>query len=76
MLGVLPRNVAMHYADAGVLALLAVPLPLPSGPVGIITRSAGTSTPASAELLAALRATGRALAAGAAASRRHRRRSS
>jgi DNA-binding transcriptional LysR family regulator len=62
MLGVMPRNIARHYARAGALAVLRVPLPLPSGPVGIITRADQAPLPALDDLLAALRATGRTLA--------------
>jgi len=62
MLGVMPRNVARYYARLGSLVPLSVPLPPPSGPVGIITRTGGAMSPAGEELLAALRATGRELA--------------
>lgn len=59
MLGVMPGNVARHYECAGELAVLAVDLPLPSGPVGIITRSAGATTLAQRDLLDALRGVSR-----------------
>ncbi len=55
MLGVMPRNVARHYESAGELAVLDVDLPLPSGPVGMITRSAGATTLAQRDLLDAVR---------------------
>lgn len=61
MLGVMPLNIARQYAKAGTLALLRVPLPLPSGPVGIITRADQPPVPALDDLVAALRATGRTL---------------
>ena len=62
MLGVMPLNIARHYAKAGALALLRVPLPQPSGPVGIIARADQPPVPALDDLVAALRATGRSLA--------------
>ena len=61
MLAVMPLNIARQYAKAGTLALVRVPLPLPSGPVGIITRADQAPVPALDDLIAALRATGRAL---------------
>lgn len=61
MLGVMPLNIARHYAKAGTLALLRVPLPQPSGPVGIIARADQPPVPARDDLVAALRATGRSL---------------
>jgi DNA-binding transcriptional LysR family regulator len=62
MLGVMPLNIARHYARAGALAVLRVPLPLPSGPVGIIRRADHAPVPALDDLVATLRATGRSLA--------------
>jgi DNA-binding transcriptional LysR family regulator len=61
MLGVMPQNIARHYGKSGALAVLKVPLPLPSGPVGIITRADQPPVPALDDLVAALRATGRSL---------------
>lgn len=55
MLGVMPRNVARNFELAGDLAMLAVDLPPPSGPVGIITRSETSATDAQRELFDALR---------------------
>jgi DNA-binding transcriptional LysR family regulator len=62
MLGVMPLNVARYYRKLGLLDLLDVPLPPPSGPVGIITRLVGASVPALGELMEILRSTGRKLA--------------
>ncbi len=55
MLGVMPRDVARHYADLGLIAVLPVTLPPPSGPVGVI-RAQGRPLPAAAlDLIDALR---------------------
>jgi len=62
MLGVMPVNVARHYAGAGSLAILAVELPPPSGPVGTITRAGAASNPVQDQLLQALRDAGAAIA--------------
>lgn len=62
MLGVMPLNVARYYRKLGLLEPLDVPLPPPSGPVGIITRAVSTSLPAIDDLMDALRAQGRKLA--------------
>jgi DNA-binding transcriptional LysR family regulator len=62
MLGVMPQNVARYYRKLGLLDLLDVPLPPPSGPVGIITRAGGNPAPAIGDLIDALRANGRVLA--------------
>lgn len=62
MLGVMPVNVARHYAGAGSLAILAVDLPPPSGPVGTITRAGAASSPVLDQLLQALRDAGAAIA--------------
>jgi DNA-binding transcriptional LysR family regulator len=59
MLGVLPVNVAGHYAALGTLAVLPVALPPPSGPVGTITRAGAVASPPVEQLLQALRDTGR-----------------
>lgn len=64
MLGVMPLNIARHYAKAGALALLRVPLPQPSGPVGIIARADPSPVPVRDDLVAALRAVGRSLGRG------------
>jgi DNA-binding transcriptional LysR family regulator len=64
MLGVMPLNTARHYARGGTLALLKVPLPLPSGPVGVIARSEQAEVAALQDLVAALRAAGEALDRG------------
>ncbi len=62
MLGVMPRNVARHYARAGAIDVLPIAVPPPSGPVGIITRSEGASQPALRGMVEALRASLAALA--------------
>jgi DNA-binding transcriptional LysR family regulator len=59
MLGVLPVNVARHYAARGALEILRVALPPPSGPVGTITRAGAIANPLLEQLLQALRDTGR-----------------
>ena len=64
MLGVMPVNVARHYVAAGSLAILAVPLPPPSGPVGTITRAGTVSSPGLELLLQALRDAGAEIARG------------
>ncbi len=61
MLGVMPFNTARHYARAGGLVPLRVAVPLPSGPVGVMTRSEQAQVPALQDMLAALRAAGQAL---------------
>ncbi len=72
MLGVMPLNTARHYARSGSLAVLKVPLPLPSGPVGIIARSEHAEVPALRDMVTALRSAGQALGgdAGRAGARR------
>lgn len=64
MLGVMPHNVAGYCHKLGLLDLLDVPLPPPSGPVGIITRAVSAPTPAADDLIETLRASGRELARG------------
>jgi DNA-binding transcriptional LysR family regulator len=62
MLGVMPLNVARYYRKLGLLDLLSVVLPPPSGPVGIITRAVSSPVPAIEDLMDALRANARLLA--------------
>jgi DNA-binding transcriptional LysR family regulator len=64
MLGVMPLNVARHYESRGELATLPVTLPMPSGPVGIITRSAAAATSAQLDLLDAIRSVAREIDGG------------
>ena len=73
MLGVMPINVARHYAGAGALAVLDVVLPPPSGPVGTITRAGTGSNPVLEQLLQALRDAGAAIAGGGPSPRKDRR---
>jgi DNA-binding transcriptional LysR family regulator len=55
MLAVMPRGAAREYADLGLLRILPVKLPPPSGPVGVITATGRTLAPAAADLVQALR---------------------
>lgn len=55
MLGVMPRTVAREYAALGLLRILPLKLPPPSGPVGVITPVGRPLPPAGAELIQALR---------------------
>jgi DNA-binding transcriptional LysR family regulator len=55
MLGIMPRAVARHYADLGILTVLRVELPLPSGPVGVLTVHGRAPTPAVGDFLQSLR---------------------
>ena len=55
MLGVMPRDVAREYAALGLLRVLPVKLPPPSGPVGVVTAIGRPLAPAAADLLLALR---------------------
>ncbi|HJS36938.1 MAG TPA: LysR substrate-binding domain-containing protein [Burkholderiales bacterium] len=55
MLGVMPRDVAREYAVLGLLRILPVRLPPPSGPVGVITATGRPLPPGGAELIQALR---------------------
>lgn len=55
MLGVMPVDVAKHYQDLGWLDELSVPLPLPYGPIGIISRSETVPSAALEELYDALK---------------------
>ena len=60
MLGVMPRDVAREYAALGLLRVLPVKLPPPSGPVGLITAIGRPLPPAAGELMQALREVARA----------------
>jgi DNA-binding transcriptional LysR family regulator len=60
MLGVMPRDVAREYAALGLLRVLPVKLPPPSGPVGVITAIGHPLPPAAADLVQALREVARA----------------
>ena len=62
MLGVMPRDVAREYAALGLLRVLPVKLPPPSGPVGVITAIGRPLPPAALELMQALREVARAAA--------------
>lgn len=62
MLGVMPRDVAREYAALGLLRVLPVKLPPPSGPVGLITAIGRPLPPVAAELIQALREVARAAA--------------
>ena len=62
MLGVLPRDVAEHYARIGALRVLPVKVPAPSGPVGVITLAGRPLPPAATDLVQALRDTAREVA--------------
>jgi DNA-binding transcriptional LysR family regulator len=59
MLGVLPRDVAEHYARLGMVRVLPVKLPAPSGPVGVITAVGRPLPTAATDLVQALRETAR-----------------
>lgn len=61
-IGVMPLNVARYYAGLGSVELLDVELPLPSGPVGFVTREATVPSPVFDDLLDALRTVGRMIA--------------
>jgi DNA-binding transcriptional LysR family regulator len=63
MLGVMPRDLAGHYARLGRLAVLPVKLPPPSGPVGVITVPGRLLPPAATDLVQALREAARELKA-------------
>ena len=54
-LAVLPSDVAAHYARGGVLRVLPVNLPAPSGPVGVITAAGRALPPAASDLVQSLR---------------------
>ena len=55
MLGVMPRTVAREYAALGLLRILPLRLPQPSGPVGVITAAGRPLPPGGAGLIQALR---------------------
>lgn len=61
-IGVMPINVARYYAGLGSVELLDVALPMPSGPVGFVTRDATVPSPVFDDLLEALRTVGKAIA--------------
>jgi DNA-binding transcriptional LysR family regulator len=55
MLGVMPRTVAREYAALGLLRILPLKLPPPSGPVGVITAIGRPLPPGAPDLIQALR---------------------
>jgi len=55
MLAVMPGKLAQHYVDLGVVRILPVKLPAPSGPVGLITLLGRPLTLAATDLVQALR---------------------
>jgi DNA-binding transcriptional LysR family regulator len=64
MLAVMPRGAAREYAALGLMRILPVKLPPPSGPVGVITATGRPLPPAAADLLQALRDVAREAASG------------
>jgi DNA-binding transcriptional LysR family regulator len=54
MLAVMPSKVAQHYVNLGLIAILPVKLPPPSGPVGVITLLGRPLTPAATDLIQTL----------------------
>ena len=56
MISVVPLDVAQHYAQVGLLAILPIDLPLPMAKLGIITRQGKVVSPAVTEFLHYLRA--------------------
>lgn len=64
MLGVMPHAVARHYAELGILTVLRVKLPPPSGPVGVVTALGRPLSPASADFVQALRRVAATVASG------------
>jgi DNA-binding transcriptional LysR family regulator len=56
MISVVPRDVALHYARYGMLAIVPVALPLTLAHLGIVTRRARDLSPAASGFLAGLRA--------------------
>ncbi len=61
-IGVMPINVARYYARLGSVELLLVDLPMPSGPVGFVTREATVPSLVFDDLLDALPTVGKAIA--------------
>ena len=55
MISVVPLDVAQHYANYGMVAILAVQLPMPMANLGIITRKKKELSPAVKGFLRALR---------------------
>ena len=55
MLGVMPRDVAREYAALGLVRVLPLRLPAPSGPVGLVTAVGRPLPPAAGDLIQALR---------------------
>lgn len=55
VLATMPRDIAQQYVDLGVLRILPVRLPPPSGPVGVITALGRPLPPAASEVIHALR---------------------
>lgn len=55
MLAVMPRDVAQQYSGLGLVRTVAVRLPAPSGPVGVVTVLGRTLPPAAVDLIQALR---------------------
>jgi DNA-binding transcriptional LysR family regulator len=55
MLGVMPRDVAELYAGIGLVRIMPVKLPAPSGPVGVITAAGRALPPAGTDLVQALK---------------------
>lgn len=55
MLAVMPRDVTQQYSDMGLVRTVAVRLPAPSGPVGVVTVLGKTLLPAALDLIEALR---------------------
>jgi DNA-binding transcriptional LysR family regulator len=64
MLGIMPLDIAREYVKAGMLKMLAISVPPPSGPVGMITRAESLPLPSVDALLVAFRESSIALAAG------------
>lgn len=62
LIGVMPVNVARYYASLDSVELLDVALPMPSGPVGFVTREAMVPSPVFDDLLDALRSVGKQIA--------------
>jgi len=54
-IAVMPRDVAREYAVLGLVRVLPIALPAPSGPVGLITAVGRPLAPAAADLMQALR---------------------